>query len=141
MGRVVSTAESRDGIVRTVTLKTAKGYLTRPVQRLHLLEPNEMDSSEMQTTVEAVDIELANQQEENHFAVSEEKEVSNEDEHEDAFPPPNTSPGVIDEDETKISETGCEKGRLNIPTVDIQGGECSRSGRRLRKPDRLEYKL
>ena len=141
MGRVVSTVESRDGIVRTVTLKTAKGYLTRPVQRLHLLEPNEMDSSEMQTTVEAVDIELANQQEENHFAVSEEKEVSNEDEHEDAFPPPNTSTGVIDEDETKISETGCEKGRLNIPTVDIQGGECSRSGRRLRKPDRLEYKL
>jgi len=100
-----------------------------------------MESSEMQTTVEVVDIESTKQQEESRFAGSEEKEVSNEDGQESAFPPPNTSPGVVDEDETKISETGCEKGKLNIPTVDIQGGECSRSGRRLRKPDRLEYKL
>ena len=38
LGRVVELYPSRDGLIRTVKLKTQKGYLVRPVQRLHLLQ-------------------------------------------------------------------------------------------------------
>lgn len=37
MERVVELLPSRDGLIRTVTLKTQKGHLVRPIQRLHLL--------------------------------------------------------------------------------------------------------
>ena len=38
MGRIVDVHPGKDGLVRTVTLKTKAGQLKRPVQRLHLLE-------------------------------------------------------------------------------------------------------
>ena len=38
MGRVEKLFPGKDGLVRTVTLKTQKGALCRPVQRLHRLE-------------------------------------------------------------------------------------------------------
>ena len=38
MGRVERLVPGKDGLVRTVTLKTQKGRLRRPVQRLHRLE-------------------------------------------------------------------------------------------------------
>ena len=38
MGRITQVHPGKDGLVRTVTLKTQKGELTRPVQRLHCLE-------------------------------------------------------------------------------------------------------
>lgn len=38
MGRVSKVFKGKDGLVRTVQLKTATTYLTRPVQRLHLYE-------------------------------------------------------------------------------------------------------
>ena len=53
LGRVTSLITSRDGIVRTVQLKTAKGSLTRPVQRLHLLE--KMDVGERDTESETME--------------------------------------------------------------------------------------
>jgi hypothetical protein len=37
LGRVTEVIPSRDGLIRTVKLKTQKGYLIRPVQKLHLL--------------------------------------------------------------------------------------------------------
>ena len=39
-GRVIEAIKSRDGLVRTYKLQTAKGKLTRAVQKLHLLEEN-----------------------------------------------------------------------------------------------------
>ena len=38
MGRVERLVPGKDGLVRTVTLKTQKGRLRRPVQRLYRLE-------------------------------------------------------------------------------------------------------
>ena len=38
MGRVDRLFPGRDGLIRTVTLKTQRGLLRRPVQRLHRLE-------------------------------------------------------------------------------------------------------
>ena len=38
LGRIIEAIPSKDGLVRTFKLKTASGILTRPVQRLHLLE-------------------------------------------------------------------------------------------------------
>ena len=38
MGRVDRLLPGKDGLIRTVTLKTKKGLLRRPVQRLHRLE-------------------------------------------------------------------------------------------------------
>ena len=38
MGPVKRLVPGKDGLVRTVTLKTQKGRLRRPVQRLHRLE-------------------------------------------------------------------------------------------------------
>ena len=38
LGRIVKVHPGRDGLVRSVTLKTNKGELRRPVQKLHLLE-------------------------------------------------------------------------------------------------------
>ena len=40
LGRVIETISGKDGIVRTFRLKTAKGMVTRPIQKLHLLEEN-----------------------------------------------------------------------------------------------------
>ena len=39
-GRVIEAIKGRDGLVRTYKLQTAKGKLTRAVQKLHLLEEN-----------------------------------------------------------------------------------------------------
>ena len=38
MGHVIQVHPRRDGLIRTVTLKTQKGELKRPIQRLHQLE-------------------------------------------------------------------------------------------------------
>jgi len=38
MGRVDRLFPGRDGLIRTVTLKTQRGLLRRPVERLHRLE-------------------------------------------------------------------------------------------------------
>ena len=38
LGRVIEEIKSRDGLVRTLKLRTSKGVLTRPAQRLHILE-------------------------------------------------------------------------------------------------------
>ncbi|XP_074645856.1 uncharacterized protein LOC141902115 [Tubulanus polymorphus] len=41
MGRIHETHMGRDGLVRSVTLKTARGFIRRPLQRLYLLEASE----------------------------------------------------------------------------------------------------
>ena len=38
LGKVVNTFPGKDGIIRTVSVRTTKGMINRPVQRLHLLE-------------------------------------------------------------------------------------------------------
>ncbi|KFD45476.1 hypothetical protein M513_13649 [Trichuris suis] len=38
LGRVIEIFPSRDGLIRTVRVRTANGDFNRPVQRLHLLE-------------------------------------------------------------------------------------------------------
>ena len=38
MGRITQVHPGRDGLIRTVTLKTHKGELKLPIQRLHQLE-------------------------------------------------------------------------------------------------------
>ena len=38
IGRITKTMKGKDGLVRTFKLKTAKGFVHRPAQRLHLLE-------------------------------------------------------------------------------------------------------
>jgi len=43
MGRVVERITSRDGLVRTLRLKTKTGEVLRPIQKLHLLEPMELE--------------------------------------------------------------------------------------------------
>lgn len=45
LGRVVEVIKGRDGLVRTLRLQTSKGTVTRPVQRLHLLEENSPNKS------------------------------------------------------------------------------------------------
>ena len=45
MGRVEKLFPGKDGLVRTVTLKTQKGALCRPVQRLHRLEASNQSLS------------------------------------------------------------------------------------------------
>jgi hypothetical protein len=47
LGKVAETFIGADGLVRTVKVKTAKGFVNRPVQRLHLLEEfrNQVPSS------------------------------------------------------------------------------------------------
>ena len=43
LGRIVELLPSRDGLIRTVRLKTKRGYLVRPIQRVHLLpRPDEL---------------------------------------------------------------------------------------------------
>ena len=42
LGRVTEVIPSRDGLIRTVKLKTRKGFLIRPIQRLHLLVPSDV---------------------------------------------------------------------------------------------------
>ena len=43
LGVVIDILPSRDGLTRTVLLKTAKGEIVRPVQRLHNLEIATLD--------------------------------------------------------------------------------------------------
>ena len=43
LGRVIELIVSRDGLVRTVKLKTSKGVLVRPVQKLHCLVKDDYD--------------------------------------------------------------------------------------------------
>ena len=43
LGRVIDCVPGKDGLIRTYKLQTKSGVLTRPVQRLHLLEPSECD--------------------------------------------------------------------------------------------------
>jgi len=43
LGRIVETYRGQDGLVRTFKLKTAKGVIMRPIQRLHLLEPDDIE--------------------------------------------------------------------------------------------------
>ena len=38
LGKVIESFEGKDGLIRAVRLKTAKGELTRPVQKLYKLE-------------------------------------------------------------------------------------------------------
>ena len=45
MGRVEKLFPGKDGLVRTVTLKTQKGALCRPVQKLHRLEASNQSLS------------------------------------------------------------------------------------------------
>jgi len=45
LGVIVETMPSRDGLVRTVRLRTAKGYFMRPVQRLHLIEKASLEAN------------------------------------------------------------------------------------------------
>ena len=44
LGRVTETISGKDGIVRTFRLKTAKGIVTRPIQKLHLLEESKEEA-------------------------------------------------------------------------------------------------
>jgi len=46
LGRIIQAIRSKDGLVRTYKLKTASGVLTRPIQRLHLLEKDERITTE-----------------------------------------------------------------------------------------------
>lgn len=46
LGRVIEQFRGKDGLVRTLRLKTAKGTLDRPVQRLHLLEKADLPEKE-----------------------------------------------------------------------------------------------
>ena len=39
LGRIEDTTTGRDGLVRSVMVKTARGVIRRPIQRLYLLEP------------------------------------------------------------------------------------------------------
>ena len=61
LGRVTEVFEGKDGLIRAVNLKTEKGVITRPVQRLHKLE------------ISDVGVES-----ENHSGVSESSEFSDE---------------------------------------------------------------
>ena len=45
IARVLDGIKGKDGLVRTFRLKTSKGIILRPVQRLHLLEPDETSPS------------------------------------------------------------------------------------------------
>ena len=45
MGRVEKLFPGKDGLVRTVALKTQKGALCRPIQRLHRLEASNQSPS------------------------------------------------------------------------------------------------
>ena len=38
LGKIVNTFPGKDGIIRTASVRTTKGMINRPVQRLHLLE-------------------------------------------------------------------------------------------------------
>ena len=56
MGRITQVHPGKDGFVRTVTLKTQKGELKRPVQRLHRLEMEQNSlEREQEKTSENVD--------------------------------------------------------------------------------------
>ncbi len=46
MGRVTEVVPGRDGLIRTVKVKTKKGAFVRPVQRLHLLERSDVSEIE-----------------------------------------------------------------------------------------------
>ena len=43
LGRVTRTFQGKDGLIRTFQLKTLNGLINRPIQRLHLLEPDVTD--------------------------------------------------------------------------------------------------
>jgi hypothetical protein len=43
LGRVIEVIPGRDNLIRTVKVKTKKGVLVRPVQRLHVLERSDVD--------------------------------------------------------------------------------------------------
>ena len=60
MGIVVEEFPGKDGILRCVKIKTSKGMITRPVQRLHHLEISHMDSEIVaEATQEATPTSLA----------------------------------------------------------------------------------
>lgn len=52
LGRIIEIFPGRDGKVRVVKLKTATGYLTRPVQRLYHLELSTAEDAEQSEEIE-----------------------------------------------------------------------------------------
>ena len=56
MGIVHRVYPGRDGLVRTVQVKTTKGLLTRPIQRIHDLE---MTDSTLESTLSQADQDVS----------------------------------------------------------------------------------
>ena len=73
IARVIEGIKGKDGLVRTFRLKTAKGIILRPVQRLHLLEPDETDVEIQETENEGEEKNEEKQTTPNPITIANEK--------------------------------------------------------------------
>ena len=115
IARVLEGIRGKDGLVRTFRLKTAKGIVLRPIQRLHLLEPDEKDAKIDET----------------------EKEGGCEDKEEETTPHPTTIANERSREE-ELVDSRVDQGGEDIPTpITVrQPTTTTRSGRQSFKPVR-----
>jgi len=144
IARVLEGIRGKDGLVRTFRLKTAKGVVLRPIQRLHLLEPDESDVERDATETEVEDLERANGDEGGDSTDFGPQQRPLPHRRRDAVSAWNADDGpyptTIENEPSKeeLVDNQVDQGGVDIPTpMELrQPTTITRSGRKSYKPDR-----